>query len=126
MPAPQVAVVQTYAFGAAGSGTPAAANKVLEFDILKGGKLEVDIINDDSAALTITAQVSADGTTYTAIDATKNGAVLAAVSVAAHTRIHRTWYFSAPTDARLRFLATGNVKGEIQIRGDDILQTRTI
>jgi len=124
MPRTQVANIGTYGFGAGVS-----ENAPLTFAVRRGGRLTVRVENQNepsTTALTVTLQVSADNSTWADTTAAANTTAVADVSVPA--RQYREWQISLRQgqDLFFRLQAAGAGRGEMQVRGDEILQIKTV
>lgn len=121
MPRTQVANIGTYAFGAG-----VTANQPLLFSVRRGGRLTVRLENQGDVAMTATLQVSADNTTFAATTAAANTTAVSAVSVPA--RQYREYQISLREgqDKFFRLSVSGGVRGEMQVRGDEILDVKTV
>lgn len=123
MPRTQVANIGTYAFGAG-----VTATNPLLFTVRRGGRLTVRLENQGDSALTATLQVSATNVNddFTATTAAANTTAVSAVSVPA--RQYREYQISLRegTDKFLRLRVSGGVRGEMQVRGDEILDVKTV
>jgi hypothetical protein len=124
MPRTQVANIGTYGFGAG-----VTENAPLTFSVRRGGRLTVRAENQNepnTTALAVTLQVSADGTTWADTTAAANTTAVADVSIPA--RQYREWQISLRQgqDNFFRLQAVGGGRGELQIRGDEILQIKTV
>lgn len=124
MPRTQVANVGTYGFGAG-----VTENAPLTFSVRRGGRLSVRVENQNeplTGPISVTLQVSADGSSWTDTAATPNGTAVADVSIPA--RQYREWQINLRQgqDNFFRLQAAGGGRGEAQIRGDEILQLKTI
>lgn len=137
MPGINSAVVQNYDFGAAASASaPAAANAVLNFRVLRGGRLELCFVNvpDNNPlgdSMTVTVQVSPDNSVWTTVTAAKQESAINATVIAAGTKLVKVVDVNAGTDLYLRVLAVGGtirgVRGQLQIRdGEDKLEISKI
>ena len=124
MPRTQVANIGTYGFGAG-----VTENAPLTFSVRRGGLLTIRDENQNepqTGPIVVTLQVSADGTTWADTAATPNLTAVADVSIPA--RQYREWQvrLRQGQDNFLRLQASGGGRGELQIRGDEILQIKTV
>lgn len=112
MPSMQTAVVANYDFGA-----PVAEAVVLEFRVKEnqGGKLDLMFENQSENPMTVTVQVSADGTTYADTS-------VADLEVLAKTRSDaKTILLRQGLDKFVRLQAVGGTRGRLQVRPDSLL-----
>lgn len=124
MPAAQVANVAVFDFGA-----PAATGTVLQFrtKVDQGGKLDLKFENPEGAnALTVAVEVSPDGTSWSATTVANNLAAVTALSVPRKTSKEATILIRRGIDLHVRVRASGSARGLLQIRGDQILEPKTI
>ena len=117
MPRTQVANIGTYGFGAGVSETAP-----LTFSVRRGGRVTVRIENQGDATMTATLQRSADNSSWADTTAAANTTAVADVSIP--PRQYREYQISLRdgTDNYFRLQASGGVRGELQVRGDEILQ----
>ena len=121
MPRRQAAAVDVYDFGA-----PAAEATVLDFKVLQGGKLDLMFENQEGNPLTVSVQVSEDGTTYAdTTDADNLKAVVDEV-VAPASNKDFTVLARQDKDNYVRVRASGSTRANMQVRPDGVLQIRTI
>jgi hypothetical protein len=135
MPDLQVASVDVFDFGAAGTGNPAAGNAatVLLFEVKRAGKVQFTFSNPDDSVLTVTVQTASaltasagEFTLFADIAAATHLSLIANIAVPAKTN-------SAPYDVLLRegldkyvrVLATGRVRGQLQVRPGNSLSLIT-
>lgn len=124
MPAAQVANIGTFPFGA-----PAAVATVLKFRTKPNasGKLDLKFENTEGAnALTVSVEVSADNITYAATTAGNNLAAVTNVSVPRKVSKEATIIIRRGVDLYMRITASGGASGQVQIRGDPILEPMTL
>jgi len=124
MPRTQVANIGTYGFGAG-----VTENAPLTFSVRRGGRLTVRAENQNepsTGAIAVTLQVSADNSSWADTTAAANTTAVADVSIPA--RQYREWQISLRDgqDKFFRLQAVGGGRGELQIRGDEILQIKTV
>lgn len=121
MPRTQVANIGTYGFGAG-----VTENAPLLFSVRRGGRLSIRVENQDDVALEVTFQVSADNSTWADTTAAANTTAVANVSIP--VRQYREYQISLRQgqDLFFRLQAVGGARGELQIRGDQILQVKTV
>jgi hypothetical protein len=125
MPQLQVASVPCYDFAA-----PAALAEVLAWRVLKGGRLVLTFENEDTAALTVEVEASVDNSSYAVLTVAKNGLQIGTgtgVAIPAKTRktyeINVAYAGSATSgDNYIRIEAAGSVRGNVQIRGEAMLE----
>lgn len=121
MPRSQVATVANFDFGA-----PASATQVLKFRALRGGKLDLRI-EADNDALVVSAEVSADGTIWSATTADNNTTAITSAAIPAKQERDYVLTLRDTLDAFLRFTASGRGRGRVQIRGgESMLQEAVI
>lgn len=129
MPQLQVANIGTYDFGAA-AAAGAPGDVVLSFRKRPGlgGKLVLTFENppdNPDGSLTVSVEVSEDGTSYAATTAANN--LVAITSAVVLARQHRTFELGLRVDDNfMRVRATGSLRGILQIRGDEKLDIITI
>ena len=121
MPRTQVANIGTYGFGAG-----VTENAPLTFSVRQGGRLSLRFENQGDRALEVTAQVSADGTTWADTAATPNGTAIANQSIPVRTFKEFSINLRQGQDNFFRIQSVGGVRGELQVRGDEILQVKTV
>lgn len=121
MPRTQVANIGTYAFGAGVSATNFPV-----FAVRRGGRLTIRIENQGDAAMTVTLQVSADNSSWTTTTAAANTTAVSSASVP--VRQYREYQISLREgqDKFMRLQASGGVRGEMQVRGDEILEIKSV
>ena len=121
MPKSQIANIGHYTFGAG-----ITENAPLTFRVRHGGRLTVRAENNSDRAMTVTLQVSADGSTWADTAATPNGTAVADVSIP--VRQHREWQINLRQgqDNWFRLQAAGGAQGNLQIRGDEILEIHSV
>lgn len=120
MPRSQLANIGTYGFGAG-----ITENAPLLFSVRRGGRLTVRAENQGDVAIAVTLQVSADNSSFADTTAAANGTAVADVSIP--VRQHREWQISLRQgqDKFFRLQSVGGGRGELQIRGDEILEIKT-
>ena len=110
----QTAQVSNYDFGA-----PSTSGLVLKFRALRGGKLILHVEAPADAPVTFSAKVSADDITYNALTAANNLVVVTDEVIQAGCYKDYTILLRQGVDAFLQFLASGEARGILQIRGGD-------
>jgi hypothetical protein len=124
MPQNQVANIAVFDFGA-----PAATATVLKFRAKPnvGGKLDLKFENSDGAnQITVSVEVSADNVTYAATTAGNNLAAVTNLAVPRKVSKEATILLRRGVDLYLRVTASGSARGQLQMRGDPILEPMTI
>ncbi len=121
MPRRQAAAVDVYDFGA-----PAAEATVLDFKVKQGGKLDLMFENLEGNDLTVSVEVSEDGTSYAATTAANNLAAVTDEVIAAATNKDFTILARQDLDNYVRVLASGATRANMQVRPDGVLQIRQI
>lgn len=121
MPRTQTANVAIYDFGA-----PVTEDAVLTFQARRGGRLTVRLENYGDTDLAATLQVSDDGSTWADTTAAANTTAVADVTIP--PRQYREYQISLRDgeDAWMRLQASGGVRGQMQVRGDEILIVHAI
>jgi hypothetical protein len=123
-PSPQVANIGTYDFGApAAAGAPGDVVLVFRKKPGMGGKVTMTFVNpvdNPAGTLTVSAEVSEDGTSYAATTAANN--LVAITAVALVSRQKRTFELLLRVDdAFLRIRASGALRGQLLFHGDELL-----
>lgn len=115
MPINQVATVANYDFGA-----PVVEAQVLKFRVREnqGGVISASVENYGDTDLVVTVKSSPDDVTYTN--------ELGAVTVKGRTAKDFTFLVNASTDVFVKIMASGGVRGCVQMRGDSILEAISI
>ena len=124
MPASQVANIAVFGFGA-----PTATGTVLQFRKKPdaSGKLVLKFENADGVNdLTVSVETSENNSSWNATTAGNNLAAVTNVSVPKRTSKETTILLRRGLDLYVRVRASGGAKGELQIRGDAILEPMTI
>jgi hypothetical protein len=119
MPRSQVAAVDTFDFGA-----PLTEDTVLEFKVRHGGKLSFrfEVASEAENDVTVTVQVSADGSSYSDSAADTNLVAIADEVVAAGgTKDFADFLLREDEDKFMRILAVGGSRANVQIRGGSLL-----
>ena len=129
MPQLQVANIGTYDFGArVTAGAP--GDVVLSFRKRpgQGGKLILTFENppdNPDGSLTVSVEVSEDGTTYAATTVANN--LVAITNAVVLARQHRTFELGLRVDDNfVRVRAIGSLRGILMIHGDELLDIITI
>jgi hypothetical protein len=92
---------------------------VIKLRAMEGGKLDLLFENADGEnAITVSAQVSTNGTHFRATTADDNLAAVQGVSVPVKQTRSYTIGLRPEIDAVLRIVATGGARGTVQIRGE--------
>lgn len=124
MPASQVANIAVFDFGA-----PAATGTVLQFrtKIDRSGKLDLKFENSDGANdLTVSVEVSTNGSSWAATTAGNNLVAVTNVAVPKKVSKEATILLRRGIDLYVRVRASGSARGQLQVRGDVILEPVTI
>lgn len=124
MPQTQVANIGVYDFGA-----PVATGTVLTFRTKpdKSGKLILEFTNDDGANdLVVSVEVSSDGSSFSATTVANNLAAVTNVAVPKKVTKESTILLRRGIDLYMRVRASGGARGQLQIRGDQILEPKVI
>lgn len=117
MPKSQVANVANFDFGA-----PAVDGEVLKFSVKRGGKLTLRFENaEGSADFAVTAKVSPDGAVFTNTAVATNGAIIVGETIPQKQYREFQIFLREGVDAYLQITAVGEARGQLQIRGDAIL-----
>ena len=121
MPLSQTASVSVFDFGA-----PVLAADVLKFAVKEseGGKLELLFENPSDVAITVSALVSSDNSTYTATTAADNLSVITNVSVPARATRSFPVLLRRGTDKYFKVTASGGGRMQLQVRGDAVLESQ--
>lgn len=116
MPRTQTANTGVYDFGA-----PVAEGVPLRFAVRRGGRLTVRMENYGDSVMTCTLQVSADNSSYTDTTVAANGDAVADESIPPRQYREFQIFLREGQDKFLRLQAAGGVRGQLQIRGDEVL-----
>lgn len=106
--------LEQWEVGAAGSGTPAAGNKVAQFSVSRFGGYRVEI-SAPSDNLAVTMQVSTNGTDWSATSAATTQEVVTNVTVPAKTSQTFELNLRPGVDMYFRILATGGTNMLIRV-----------
>tara|TARA_R100001086_G_scaffold236587_2_gene160108 strand:+ start:216 stop:590 length:375 start_codon:yes stop_codon:yes gene_type:complete len=117
MPRSQTANTGVYGFGA-----PVTESDVLTFRVRKGGRLTLRVENYGDTALGYTVQVSPDNSSWADTASATNGDAVADESCPARQYREHQINLRDGQDNFVRLQASGGVRGELQIRGDNILE----
>lgn len=124
MPQLNVASIGNFDFGA-----PESVGEVLRFRVKdkRGGKLIMHFENPDGVAnVTVSAEVSSDGSSFSATTAANNLAAVTSLVVQQRAGRDATILLREGTDNYLRITASGGARAILQLRGDVALEPVTI
>jgi hypothetical protein len=121
MPRLQTAQVANYDFGA-----PSVSAEVLRFKAPQGGFLRGVFANLGDTDLTVSVEVSKDNVTFAATTAPNNGQAVTAVVVPSRQSRDFKINLRHEQDAFIKVLASGGVRGELQLRDDCHLDIITV
>lgn len=122
-PTPQVANIGTYDFGApAAAGAPGDVVLIFRKRPGQGGKVTLTFVNpvdNPAGTLTVSTEVSEDGTTYAATTAANN--LVAITGATLVSRQKRTFeQLFRVDDNFMRVRASGALRGQLLIHGDEL------
>ena len=121
MPRTQAAHVATYQFGAPGTKTA-----VLAFEVRQGGRQEFRFESADADEdVTVSVEVSEDGSSFVATTAADNVEAVTDEVIKPRTSRNFSVLLRAGKDLFVRVLASGDDRGEVQIRGPAELEIST-
>lgn len=129
MPTPQVANIGTYDFGAAvAAGAPGDVVLVFRKKPGQGGKVRMTFVNppdNPAGSLTVSVEVSEDGTSYAATTAANN--LVAITNHVLPSRTNKNFELLLRVDdAFMRVRAIGALRGQLLFHGDEMLDIVTI
>ena len=117
MPQSQIATVANFDFG-----SPSVNGEVLKFRVKQGGKLSLCFENAvGSNDITVSANTSVDGVTFSATSTVANGEAIVNEVVGQRQTREFTLFLREGADNYLQITASGEARGLLQIRGDAIL-----
>lgn len=126
MPRTQAAHVPTYQFGA-GAVSGAPDDVVLRFEVFQGGRQELRFESADAEEdVTVSVEVSEDGTSWNATTAANNNEAVTNEVIKPRTSRNFTVMLRAQKDLFMRVRAIGSDRCELQIRGPAELEIRKI